>query len=241
MGSRALGAILKTSPPTCRATFTHPAPRQAPLLRAVSPRQAGDGAQFTLCLLTGDTGKATEGLCADHMPWQRKLVLRDGGGAVGCFWGGPASGGGGTGAWCCLPPTAGGGGCFGSGSFCSCKDKPRVTVTGGQRLPEAFWEQDGEALRRHPASRAACCRSPAVPSITWRLSVEKPKCTSVEKAPGGERRFQPRVVPPQGMARAPPRGNSHPAPPRTACKMHSGSFGTKLTHCPSRAAFAILP
>lgn len=121
------------------------------------------------------------------------------------------------------------------------KTKPQVTVTGGQRLPEAFWEQDGETLRRHPASRAACCRSPAVPSITWRLSVEKPKRTSVEEAPGGERRFQPRVVPPRDMARAPPRGNSHPAPPQTACKTHSGSFGTKLTHCPSRAAFAILP
>lgn len=70
--------------------------------------------------------------------------------------------------------------------------------------------------------------------------MEKPKCTSVEEAPGGERRFQPRVVPPQGMARATPKGNSHPAPPRTACKTHSESLGTKLTHCPSRAAFAIL-
>lgn len=109
------------------------------------------------------------------------------------------------------------------------KTKPWVTVTGGQRLPEAFWEREGETLRRHPASRAACCRSPAVPSITWWLSVEKPKRMSVEEAPGGERRFQPRVVPPRGIARAPQEATAtqrlprHPAARRTRAVLGQNS------------------
>lgn len=109
------------------------------------------------------------------------------------------------------------------------KTKPWVTVTGGQRLPEAFWEREGETLRRHPASRAACCRSPAVPSITWWLSVEKPKRTSVEEAPGGERRFQPRVVPPRGIARAPKRQRPPSACPDNLQQNALGQFWDK-TH-----------
>lgn len=58
------------------------------------------------------------------------------------------------------------------------KTKPRVTVTGGQRLPEAFWEQDGETLRGTPLPElraAALQQFPASPGgFQWRNRNARP-------------------------------------------------------------------